>query len=123
LRSLVSRIHLTSKQVLFIEADPTAHHLTIVDGVVSISKSLADGRRQIVGFMFPGDFLGVADEARYSCTAQAVTLVELCRFPRQSFEALAESRQLHRSSELSRAVLHQEDDRGMHVAVLYWLIE
>ena len=62
----------------------------IVDGVVSISKSLADGRRQIVGFMFPGDFLGVAEEALYSCTAQAVTPVELCRFPRQSFEALAE---------------------------------
>jgi CRP/FNR family transcriptional regulator len=90
LRSLISRIHLTPKQVLFIEAEPATHHFTIVDGVVSISKSLADGRRQIVGFMFPGDFLGVADEALYSCTAQAVTPVELCRFPRQSFEALAE---------------------------------
>ena len=90
LRSLISPIHLTPKQVLFIEAEPAAHHFTIVDGVVSVSKSLADGRRQIVGFMFPGDFLGVADEALYSCTAQAVTPVELCRFPRQSFEALAE---------------------------------
>jgi CRP/FNR family transcriptional regulator len=90
LQSLISRIHLTPKQVLFIETDPAAHHFTIVDGVISISKSLADGRRQIVGFMFPGDFLGVAADALYSCTAQAVTPVELCRFPRQAFEALAE---------------------------------
>ena len=90
MRSLVTRIHLTPKQVLFIEGDLAAHHFTIVDGVVSISKSMADGRRQIVGFMFPGDFLGVADEDSFSCTAQAVTPVELCRFPRPSFEALAE---------------------------------
>ena len=90
LHSLISRIHLTPKQVLFIEADRAEHHFTIVDGVVSISKSMADGRRQIVGFMYPGDFLGVADEENYSCTAQAVTPVELCRFSRSSFETLAE---------------------------------
>ena len=90
LRSLISHIHLTPKQVLFIEGDPAARYFTIVDGVVSISKSMVDGRRQIVGFMFPGDFLGVTDGELYSCTAQAVTPVELCRFPRPSFEALAE---------------------------------
>ena len=90
LESLISRVHLTPKQILFIEDEPAAHHFTIVNGVVSISKSMADGRRQIVGFMFPGDFLGVAEEGSYSCTAQAVTPVELCRFPRPSFEALAE---------------------------------
>ena len=113
LRSLISRIHLTPKQVLFIEAEPAKHHFTIVDGVISISKSLADGRRQIVGFMFPGDFLGVADEESYSCTAQAVTPVELCRFPRSSFDALAqecpeiEHRLLHAvSTELVEAQEH-----------------
>ncbi len=113
LRSLISSIHLTPKQVLFIEADPAAHHFTIVDGVISISKSLADGRRQIVGFMFPGDFLGVADEESYSCTAQAVTPVELCRFPQSSFNAVAqefpeiEHRLLHAvSTELIEAQEH-----------------
>ena len=114
LRNLITRIHLTPKQVLFIEGDPAAHHFTIVDGVVSISKSMADGRRQIVGFMFPGDFLGVAEEEYgYSCTAQAVTPVELCRFPRPSFEALAEEypqiehRLLHAvSTELIEAQAH-----------------
>jgi CRP/FNR family transcriptional regulator len=114
LKSLISRTHLTPKQVLFIEGDPATHHFTIVDGVASISKSMADGRRQIVGFMFPGDFLGVAeDQDGYSCTAQAVTSVELCRFPRPSFEALAgefpeiEHRLLHAvSTELIEAQEH-----------------
>lgn len=90
LESLITRTHLAPKQILFIQGEPVAHHFTIVDGVVSIAKSMADGRRQIVGFLFPGDFLGVADEEDYSCTAQAVTAVELCRFPRPAFEALAE---------------------------------
>ncbi|MEZ5934933.1 MAG: helix-turn-helix domain-containing protein [Alphaproteobacteria bacterium] len=91
MKSLISSVHLASKQILFIEGDPAAHHFTIVDGVVSISKSMADGRRQIVGFIFPGDFLGAAiEEETYSCTAQAVTPVELCRFPRPAFAALAE---------------------------------
>ncbi len=114
LKTLISHVHLTPKQVLFIEGDPAAHHFTIVDGVVSISKSMADGRRQIVGFMFPGDFLGVTEEEHgYSCTAQAVTPVELCRFPRSSFEALArefpeiEHRLLHAvSTELVEAQEH-----------------
>ena len=91
MKSLISHVHLTSKQVLFIKGEPAAHHFTIVDGVVSIAKSMAEGRRQIVGFMFPGDFLGVAEEEHgYSCKALAVTVVEHCRFPRSSFEELAE---------------------------------
>ncbi len=113
LKNLISRVHLTPKQVLFIEGDAAVQHFTIVDGVVSISKSMADGRRQIVGFMFPGDFLGVADEDSCSCTAQAVTPVELCRFARSSFEALAaefpeiEHRLLHAvSTELIEAQEH-----------------
>ena len=90
LRSLIARIHLIPKQVLFIEGDPAVHYFTLVDGVASISKSLADGRRQIIGFMYPGDFIGVSEETGYSCTAQAVTPAELCRFARPAFEALAE---------------------------------
>ncbi|MGI9509347.1 MAG: Crp/Fnr family transcriptional regulator, partial [Geminicoccaceae bacterium] len=90
LESLISTLHLTSKQILFIEGEPSTHRYTIVKGVVSIAKSMADGRRQIVGFLFPGDFVGMGDSVGYSCTAQAVTQVELCRFSRSSFEALTE---------------------------------
>ena len=89
LQRLITRIHLEPKQVLFIEDEAASHHFTIVEGVISIAKTIADGRRQIVGFLFPGDFVGIISEGAYSFAAQAVTKVELCRFPRQSFEALA----------------------------------
>ncbi len=113
LERLITRIHLEPKQVLFIEDDEATHHFTIVQGVISVAKSMADGRRQIIGFLFPGDFIGVASDGGYSCTAQAVTKAELCRFPRPSFETLAEEfpelehRLLHAvSSELLEAQEH-----------------
>lgn len=51
---------------------------------------MTDGCWQIIGFLFPEDFVGVASGGAYSCTAQAVTKAELCRFPHSSIEALAE---------------------------------
>ena len=90
LENLMSAVHLTPKQILFIESDPATHHYTITEGVISIAKSMPDGRRQVVGFLFPGDFVGAVDALDYNFTAQAVTKVELCRFARPSFETLAE---------------------------------
>ena len=61
---------------------------SVVEGVVALSKTLADGRRQTVGLMFPSDFLGrpMRPEAPYD--AVAVTEVKLCLFARSRFERL-----------------------------------
>ena len=49
---------------------------------------LADGRRQITGFLSPGDFLGIAFSDTYAYTAEAVSALTLCRFPRTKLEGL-----------------------------------
>ncbi|MEM1384369.1 MAG: Crp/Fnr family transcriptional regulator [Pseudomonadota bacterium] len=61
---------------------------SVVDGVVSLSKTMADGRRQMVGLMFPSDFVGrpLRPVAPYDATA--VTGVTLCLFTRHRFERL-----------------------------------
>lgn len=41
---------------------------------------LPDGRRQISGFLYPGDYLGLADDGTYSQTAEAVVPSTLCCF-------------------------------------------
>jgi CRP/FNR family transcriptional regulator len=51
---------------------------------------LADGRRQITGFLYPGDFLGLALTARYVYFAEAITPSALCRFRRDKLEELCE---------------------------------
>ncbi|HRW73733.1 Crp/Fnr family transcriptional regulator [Ottowia sp.] len=57
---------------------------TVYDGWAFRYKSLADGRRQILNFLLPGDFIGLqgefADEATHG--VEALTDLQLCVFPR-----------------------------------------
>ena len=49
--------------------------------MLKLSKLLPDGRRQITGFLTPGDYLGLAFAERYVYSAEAVMPVRICRFP------------------------------------------
>ena len=90
LESILTQLKIGSGQVIFYEGDPANHLFNVTGGTVKIYKQLADGRRQITGFLSPGDFLGLAMRERYSYTAEAVTEVSLCRFPRRELEKLLE---------------------------------
>ena len=61
---------------------------TIVSGVIKLSNALPDGRQQIVGLLFPADFLGRPFKATSTYAAEAATDVELCCFSRRYFEQL-----------------------------------
>ncbi len=63
---------------------------TVVEGVVSLSKTMIDGRRQMVGLLFPSDFIGRPYRPVAPFDAVAVTQVRLCRFTRKKFEALCD---------------------------------
>ena len=51
---------------------------------------LPDGRRAIVGFIYPGDVLGVSFQDRYLFIAEAVTDVKVRRFTRGRFFSLVD---------------------------------
>lgn len=68
------------------ERRPYVFNLTF--GVVKLSKLLPDGRTQIVGFLFMGDFIGFGPQDEASFTAEALTPIRLCRFPRPKFTEL-----------------------------------
>jgi CRP/FNR family transcriptional regulator len=74
-------------QTIFHEGDEAAFVFAISSGTAKIYKLLPDGRRQVTGFLFPGDFLGFALGDRYGFTAEAVEEARLCRFPRDRFES------------------------------------
>lgn len=61
---------------------------SVVDGVVSLSKTMPDGRRQMVGLMFASDFVGRPMRPIAPYDAIAVTPVRLCLFNRTRFERL-----------------------------------
>jgi CRP/FNR family transcriptional regulator len=61
---------------------------TVVQGTIKCFKLLADGRQQIVGFLFPGDFVGSPTQETTHSFAAALTRVELCLFPFPAIQRL-----------------------------------
>ncbi len=61
---------------------------TVVTGAATLSKSLEDGRRQIVGLVLPGDFIGRPGREHAAYDVAAVSEVLVCRFQRKPFEEL-----------------------------------
>lgn len=88
--AIATNMELGSGDPLFDEAEPAEHVFNVTAGAVKVYKLLADGRRQMTGFLFPGDFLGLANEETYAYSAEAITHTALCRFPRRKLERLLE---------------------------------
>lgn len=73
----------------FVRQDEEAQSVfSVTKGMVRLYKMLSDGRRQVIGFAMPGDFLGLALHNRYGFSADAVDEVSLCRFARADFDRL-----------------------------------
>jgi CRP/FNR family transcriptional regulator len=73
---------------LFDEGEKAANVYNVTAGTLKIYKLLSDGRRQITGFLFPGDFVGLANDSVYAYSAESVTPCTVCRFPRRKLEPL-----------------------------------
>ncbi len=78
-------------QTLVWEGDDSLIVANVISGVLKVSMSISDGREQIVGVVFPGDFIGrpFGQQSPYSVTA--LNDAELCIFSRSNFDAFARS--------------------------------
>jgi CRP/FNR family transcriptional regulator, anaerobic regulatory protein len=76
-------------QTVVWEGDESLVVANVIDGVLKLSIGTADGREQIVGVVFPSDFIGrpFGKESPYSVTA--LTDAELCIFTRSAFDRFA----------------------------------
>ncbi|KQR69387.1 Crp/Fnr family transcriptional regulator [Rhizobium sp. Leaf341] len=83
-----TRRSLSPGSALINEAQPVDRYAVILSGAVKLTKSLSDGREQIVGLQFSPDFLGRPFQEESIVTAQTATAVVLCSFPRKTFESL-----------------------------------
>jgi CRP/FNR family transcriptional regulator len=85
-------VDLTPNEALFTAGQPATSVHNITAGVARLYKLLPDGRRQVIGFALPGDFLGIAPSDRYGFSADAIDAVTVCRFPREAFMHFIEQR-------------------------------
>jgi CRP/FNR family transcriptional regulator len=83
------RVKVTGGQTLMWEGDDSVVVANVLDGVLKLSTSTLDGREQIVGIVYPSDFIGrpFGSVTPYSITA--VSDAELCMFPRSAFDDFA----------------------------------
>lgn len=90
----------------------------LISGMLKLSAATAGGREQIVGLLYPSDFVGrLYAEDRAEVTVSALTDVELCLFPRPSFEQfLSEHADMERR--LFRAALAALDDARARMLML-----
>ena len=68
------------KQNIFLQSDEGKRLYNITEGNVKIYKLLQDGRIQIIGFLYPGDFFGSYKKGKYNYSAQAIGDVAVCEF-------------------------------------------
>lgn len=85
------------------EGAPADHLFQITSGVVKVYRTLPDGRCQITGFLFAGDFVGLAPEDVYLSGVVALGAVTVSRFPRKKVEQLVEASPLVARLLLQRA--------------------
>ena len=60
----------------------------IADGVVKSYRHLPSGKRRIVGFLFPGDVFGLAENGHFVNSTQTVTPAALYRIPTDALKDL-----------------------------------
>lgn len=70
------------------DAEKVASYSNVLSGVIKLSKTLADGRQQIVGLQFAPDFLGRPFKTESALNAEAATEVSLCSFPTSLIERM-----------------------------------
>jgi hypothetical protein len=67
-----------SGETVFEQEEIATSFYNVLKGVLRLYKLLPDGRRQIVGFALPGDFLGMAASTRHGYSADAIGPVTVC---------------------------------------------
>jgi CRP/FNR family transcriptional regulator len=70
-----------AREVIFRIADSARTVFIIRRGMVRLSRSLADGRCQILGFGVAGDILGLSGTDEYIYDAEALTEAQFCTIP------------------------------------------
>lgn len=70
-----------AKEHVFAEGDSRSHIYRVETGAVCLYKVLPDGRRQVLGFAYPGDLVGLGATGDHQLNAQATKSSRLRSLP------------------------------------------
>ena len=89
LNRIARRQKMVAGQSLYWEGDAASLVGNVIEGVLKLTRSLSDGREQVVGLLFPSDFIGrpLGDTVPHSLVALSDAMV--CTFPTKDFQNFA----------------------------------
>jgi CRP/FNR family transcriptional regulator len=117
LNTLGRRRVLKRGETLIWAGEESAVCANLLSGVLKLAASTADGREQIVGLLYPADFVGKPYAGEADFTVSAVSDAELCVFPRGPFEAVLEDHVRMERLLLQRTFAALEEARGRMLAL------
>jgi CRP/FNR family transcriptional regulator len=103
-------------QALMWEGDDSLLVANVIDGVLKLSTGTGDGREQIVGIVYPADFIGRPFGTRSQHTVTALTDARVCTFTRGDFDGFARDHPQLEHKLLERTLV--ELDRARHWMLL-----
>jgi CRP/FNR family transcriptional regulator len=103
-------------QALMWEGDESLLVANVIDGVLKLSTSTADGREQIVGVVYPSDFIGRPFGSTTQHSVTALSDAQVCLFTRSAFDEFARAHPALEHKLLDRTLT--ELDRARHWMLL-----
>ncbi len=89
LNGIARRKTLSAGDPLLWEGDDSMLVANVIDGILKLTNSTEDGREQIVGVVYPSDFIGRPFGATTKHSVTALTDAKVCLFSRSDFDRFA----------------------------------
>jgi CRP/FNR family transcriptional regulator len=95
-------VKVSAGDVLLQEQGPIRSYANVMRGVLKLTKTMADGRQQIVGLQFAPDFVGRLHQDESPVRVEACSDVEVCSITRNALRKMLEE-----NPALEAKLLHQ----------------
>ena len=111
-----TQTQLKAKAYLYFEGDHVDWLYQVITGVVRLTRLLADGRRQVIAFGYPGDIVGFPSNGDHHTDCEALIKTTLQPYRRSCLESGEGDPKLHQS--LLQAALREISAMQDHFMML-----
>ncbi|MBE0414000.1 helix-turn-helix domain-containing protein [Yoonia sp.] len=108
--------HICAGKHLFHEGQTARNIYEVVKGVLRLTRVMADGRRQVIAFGYPGDVVGFHSDDEYHTDCDALLSTTVIVHSRSALESPAGNSALH--TKLLQAALHEISAMQDHFLML-----
>jgi len=85
---IATELEYTAGELIVRQEQPAEYVFSIRSGYAMLFRLTLEGKRQILAFLFPGDFMGFTSEDNYHYGVSAIEETAVCRFERVALESL-----------------------------------